>query len=61
MGARLDLDDMTIFAKLVETGSFREAARALGMPASTVSRRIAALEEALGARLVERTTRRGPR
>jgi DNA-binding transcriptional LysR family regulator len=57
MGTRSDLSDVTLFARLVEAGSFREAARALGLPVSTVSRRISALEDAIGARLVERTTR----
>lgn len=57
MGARIDLSDVTVFVRLVETGSFRAAARVLGLPVSTVSRRISALEAGIGARLVERTTR----
>lgn len=49
---------MVIFARVVETRSFTAAARALGTTTSAVSKRIARLEERLGARLVERTTRR---
>ena len=47
-----------MFAKVVEAGSFSEAARRLKMPVSTLSRRVAELEEQLGVRLLERTTRR---
>lgn len=46
-----------MFVKVAEVGSFVAASRALGMPRSTVSRRIAALEDELGCRLFERTTR----
>ena len=46
-----------MFARVVEAGSFTAAARLLGMPKTTVSRRIAALEHAVGVRLVQRTTR----
>jgi DNA-binding transcriptional LysR family regulator len=46
-----------IFAKVVEASSFSEAARRMNMPIQTVSRRIADLEEELGVRLLERTTR----
>jgi DNA-binding transcriptional LysR family regulator len=52
-----DLNSLTIFAKVVEANSFSEAARRLKMPTSTVSRRIADLEEQLGVRLLERSTR----
>lgn len=51
------LRDMGIFVKLVETQSFTEAGRSLGLPKSTVSRRIDALEESLGVRLVLRNNR----
>jgi DNA-binding transcriptional LysR family regulator len=46
-----------IFAKVVEANSFSEAARRLHIPVSTVSRRIAELEDQLGVRLLERSTR----
>ncbi len=52
-----DLNDMVIFAKVAEFQGISSAARALGMPKSRVSRRIALLENALGVRLLERTTR----
>jgi DNA-binding transcriptional LysR family regulator len=55
--AMADLDALIIFAKVVEANSFSEAARRLKMPVSTVSRRIAELEERLGVRLLERSTR----
>jgi DNA-binding transcriptional LysR family regulator len=53
-----DLNAMLVFAKVAEQGSFVAAARALVMPTSTVSRRVADLEEGLGIRLLHRTTRR---
>ncbi|MGF6231495.1 DNA-binding transcriptional LysR family regulator [Inquilinus ginsengisoli] len=53
----LDLNDVQVFARVVEAGSFTAAARLLGMPKTTVSRRIAALERAVGVRLLQRTTR----
>lgn len=56
-GKMRDLNALAIFAKVVETKSFSAAARALKMPISTVSRRIAELEEQLGVRLLERSTR----
>src|ERR1700756_3205603 len=52
-----DLNSLMIFAKVVEARSFSEAARLLKMPTSTVSRRVADLEEQLGVRLIERSTR----
>ena len=48
-----------IFAKVVEATSFSEAARRLGIPISTVSRKIAELEYQLGVRLLERSTSNG--
>lgn len=54
----MDMNEVLIFARVVEAGSFTAAGRALGLPKSTVSRKVAALEERLGARLLERTTRR---
>ncbi len=52
-----DLNALSVFAKVAETSSFSEAARRLQMPLSTVSRRIAELENQLGVRLLERSTR----
>jgi DNA-binding transcriptional LysR family regulator len=52
-----DLNSLVVFAKVVGAGSFSEAARRLKMPISTVSRRIAELEDQLGVRLLERSTR----
>jgi molybdenum-dependent DNA-binding transcriptional regulator ModE len=52
-----DLNSLEIFARVVDANSFSEAARRLKMPLSTVSRRIADLEDQLGIRLLERSTR----
>ncbi len=53
-----DLNDMYYFAEVVERGGFAVAGRALGIPKSRLSRRIAELESKLGVRLLQRTTRR---
>ncbi|WP_263143468.1 LysR substrate-binding domain-containing protein [Pseudomonas sp. RIT-PI-AD] len=53
-----DLNDLYYFAKVVESGGFAAAGRALGIPKSRLSRRIADLEERLGVRLLQRTTRK---
>ncbi len=53
----MDLNSLIIFAKVVEANSFSEAARRLKMPLATVSRRVADLEDQLGVRLLERSTR----
>jgi DNA-binding transcriptional LysR family regulator len=53
-----DLNALQVFASVVKAGSFTGAARALEMPKSTVSQRVAELEQRLGARLLQRTTRR---
>ncbi len=52
-----DLNSLLIFATVADANSFSEAARRLKMPISTVSRRIAELEDQLGVRLLERSTR----
>lgn len=52
-----DLNDLYYFAQVVEHGGFTPAGRALGLPKSKLSRRIAALEERLGVRLIQRSTR----
>ena len=53
----LDLNDMRCFAAVVEQGSFTAAATVLNVPKSSLSRRILALEETLGVRLLQRSTR----
>ena len=53
-----DLSEIGVFVKVVATGSFSQAARDLGLPKSTVSRKVSQLEERLGARLLQRTTRK---
>jgi DNA-binding transcriptional LysR family regulator len=53
-----DLNDMYLFAKVVEHGGYSSAARLLGVPVSKLSRRIADLENSLGVRLLNRTTRK---
>ncbi len=52
------LGEMTVFAAVAEQGSFTAAARHLGVSTSAVSKYVIALEERLGARLLNRTTRR---
>jgi len=54
----LALDDLALFSAVAEAGSIVGAARRLRQPKSTVSRRLSVLEERLGVRLIERTTRR---
>jgi DNA-binding transcriptional LysR family regulator len=54
----LDLNLVTVFMRVVETGSFTLAATALGLPKSSVSRAVSRLEESLGVRLLQRTTRK---
>ncbi len=53
-----DLNDLYYFSQVVERGGFAAAARVLGVPKSKLSRRVAALEERLGVRLIQRSTRR---
>lgn len=54
----IEANDLVLFAHIVEQGSFSRAADHLGMPKSTLSRRISGLEQALGERLLLRTTRK---
>jgi len=53
-----DLNDMLYFAEVVDRGGFAAAGRALGLPKSKLSRRVAELEARLGVRLLQRTTRK---
>ena len=53
-----DLNDIAVFVKVAQFMSFSRAARALGMPVSTVSRKVASLENQLGVTLMQRTTRK---
>ena len=57
MDTMFDLNDIVVFARVIEAGSFTAASRLLGIPKTTVSRRIAALEREVGVRLLQRTTR----
>lgn len=54
----IDFNDVALFVQVVRCGSFSEAGRRLGMPPNTVSRRIQELEEQLGSRLMQRSTRK---
>jgi DNA-binding transcriptional LysR family regulator len=54
----MDLNEILVFARVVQTGSFTTAAVELGMPKSTVSRKVTELEARLKARLLQRTTRK---
>src|SRR3954467_15069983 len=56
--ASLDLNHVNTFVRVVDAGSFTAAARTLGLPKSSVSRRVSALEEALRVRLLQRGTRK---
>lgn len=54
----MDLDGIAIFVKVLQAGSFTGAAKLLGLPNSTVSAKVAALEKRLGVTLLQRTTRK---
>ena len=54
----IDKNAMALYVKVVENNSFSKAAQREGVPVSTVSRKISELEKALGARLLERSTRK---
>lgn len=53
-----DLNDLYYYAMVAEHGGFAAAARAMGVPKSKLSRRVALLEERLGLRLIQRSSRR---
>lgn len=54
----MDLNELLVFARVVQAGSFTAAARGLRMPKSTVSRKVSDLEERIGAQLLHRTSRK---
>lgn len=54
----IDPNDLLLFARIAEVGSFTRAAERVGLPKSTLSRRISTLETQLGERLLQRTTRK---
>jgi DNA-binding transcriptional LysR family regulator len=54
----MNLNEIAVFTSVVQAGSFTAAAKTLGMPKSTVSRKVSDLEERLNARLLQRTTRK---
>lgn len=54
----MDLNEISIFIKVVQVGSFSQAAKQLGIPNSTVSFKVSSLEKRLGTTLITRTTRR---
>ncbi|HEX5686946.1 MAG TPA: LysR family transcriptional regulator [Ideonella sp.] len=56
--AAVDPNDLALFAHVADAGSFTRAADKLGLPKSTLSRRLSGLESLLGERLILRTTRR---
>lgn len=58
MNLTIDPNDLALFAHVAEAGSFTRAADRLGLPKSTLSRRLSGLETQLGERLIQRTTRR---
>lgn len=53
-----DFNDLYLYAQVVEHGGFTAAGRAIGLPKSKLSRRVGLLEERLGVRLLQRSTRR---
>jgi DNA-binding transcriptional LysR family regulator len=54
----MDLNELLVFTRVVQAGSFTAAARLPKMPKSSVSRKVSDLEERIGARLLHRTTRK---
>ncbi|MCW7539221.1 LysR family transcriptional regulator [Aquabacterium sp. A7-Y] len=55
---QIDPSDLLLFARVAESGSFTRAAERVGLPKSTVSRRLSGLERQVGERLLLRTTRK---
>jgi LysR family transcriptional regulator, regulator for bpeEF and oprC len=55
---KVDLNALTVFARVAQLGTFTAAAKSLSMPKATVSTMVSALEKRLGTQLLERTTRR---
>ena len=53
-----DLNEIMVFSRVAQAGSFSKAANLLGMPVSTVSRKVSDLEQRLGMTLITRTTRK---
>jgi DNA-binding transcriptional LysR family regulator len=53
----MDLNEILVFTRVVQAGSFTAASKSLGIPKSTVSRKVAELEERLATRLLQRTSR----
>lgn len=54
----MEMDSIVVFVKVVQAGSFTEAARMLAIPKTTASSKIARLEQSLGVTLIQRTTRK---
>ena len=54
----MELGDVAVFVKVIQSGSFTEAARRLGAPKSTISSKVLGLERRLGVTLLQRTTRK---
>lgn len=54
----MDLNEVAVFIQVVQSGSFTQAAKKLGMPNSTVSQKVSSLEKRLGITLIQRTTRK---
>src|SRR4051812_25696791 len=54
----VNLNDLVVFTRVVQSGSFTAASRALDMTKSSVSRKVSELEDRVGARLLQRSTRK---
>ncbi|WP_227876263.1 LysR family transcriptional regulator [Photobacterium frigidiphilum] len=54
----VDFNEINIFIKVVEAGSFVGGGKLLGIPSTTVSRKVQQLEDSLGVRLLHRSTRK---